>query len=196
MTTETRHNPQAWLDHHGDVLFRFALARVGNSTAAEDLVQDTLLAALRNRASFAERSAERTWLVGILKHRIADHYRELARQLVVAENAADEASGGFSRGGKWLRPPRAWQAPDSALASVEFAAILRDCLAGLPERSAAALTLRESAGMSGEEICKELQVTPTHLWTLLHRARMRLRECLEVRWFCGDARGSDKRKGN
>lgn len=193
---ETRHDPQAWLDHHGDVLYRFAMARVGNQSAAEDLVQDTLLAALGNRSTFAEKSAERTWLVGIMKHRIADHYRRLSRQLEVTDTSPTRATGGFSPSGKWVRPPHAWNSPELDLSSAEFAAILQECMSGLPDRSAAALALRESAGLETAEICEELQVTPTHLWTLLHRARMQLRECLELRWFRGEARDSRKKKSS
>lgn len=195
MTPAIQSEPRLWLDRHGDALFRFALARVGNHAAAEDLVQDTLLAGLRARETFAAASSERTWLVGILKHRIADHFRGLAREQPKHADGSSEAPGDFfSSGGKWLQAPMNWSAlPGSSLETSEFSRILQDCLSALPDRLSAALAMREIAGMESSEVCRELQITPTHLWTLLHRARLRVRACLEINWFREDAHGNAKR---
>lgn len=194
MHTAQKLNPQVWLERHGDALFRFALARMGDRGAAEDAVQDTFVAALRNRESFAEKAAERTWLIGILKHRISDYYRRLARQLDVAVDDADRAfDARFGRSGKWKSPPAAWGQPAAALAQREFWAVLQECMSALPDKMAALLALRVMANMETPEICKVLELSPTHVWTLLHRARARLRECLEKRWFRSAERGAASR---
>lgn len=179
-------DPAAWLERHGDVLFRYALLRVGDQNQAEDIVQETLLAALRGADRFAGQSQERTWLVGILKHKIVDHHRrKRTAQADVAElpDGGDEASA-FNHKGLWQTAPLKWgTSPGQSFDEQEFWDAFSDCLSGLPESYRAPFVLREVDGMDSEEICKLLDLTPTNLWTLLHRARTRLRTCLEKRWF-------------
>lgn len=179
-------NPEVWVDAHGDALFRYAMARVGARDVAEDLVQEALLTAWQARADFAGASSERTWLIGILKHRVGDYFRRTVREKTASGGAldADPATDGlFSRRGKWAHAPIAWADPNGAFAQAEFWQTLDDCVGKLPRQQAAAYALRDVDGLSAEEICKILDVTPTNLWTLLHRARLRLRECLSRHWF-------------
>jgi RNA polymerase sigma-70 factor, ECF subfamily len=179
-------DPAEWVDRHGDYLFRFAMLRIGDRHAAEDLVQETFLAALAARESFSGRSTEATWLVGILKHKIADHFRRKAREPLLADDTPSSGAGDepFNEAGGWKNGPAAWTPEPERLArDREFADRLARCLSELPPRHASAFALREVDGMETGEICKVLEITETNLWVILHRARMRMRRCLEVHWF-------------
>jgi RNA polymerase sigma-70 factor (ECF subfamily) len=182
--------PERWLDEHGDALYRYAYLRLRDRDAAADIVQETLLAALSARKNFAGGSAERTWLIGILKHKLADHWRRVARAAVLEpladsddpdellERVFDSANRDHWR----VRPP-AWSDPDTALEDKQFWRTLSECIAALPAAQAQAFSLCEFDGLDGAEACKVLGVAPTNLWVMLHRARLRLRQCLEKNWF-------------
>ena len=73
-------DPEQWVELHGDYLFRYAMTRLRDASKAEDAVQETFLAALKGGKSFAGRSAEKSWLTGILKNKIADYYRKASRE--------------------------------------------------------------------------------------------------------------------
>jgi len=185
-------DPEAWVDEHGDALFRYALFRIQDAQVAEDLVQETFLAAIRGKDSFAGRSSVKTWLFGILKHKIIDHIRKIGRERPEEniETIADLANKDFDDQGGWKYQPSEWTTNPSLLfQQQEFWQILQTCLSELPPRLNQAFTLRELDGLSTEEVRKILGVTPTNGGVMLHRARMRLRECLELRWF-----GEEKRK--
>jgi RNA polymerase sigma-70 factor, ECF subfamily len=138
-------------------------------------VQETLLAALAAEKSFAGRSNLRTWLTGILKHKIVDQIRRASRETSV--ETAEEFDALFDETGHWREAPQAW--PEELLDQKQFFEVLERCLAALPARTAQVFLMREHLGHETPEICKELDVTPTHCWVLLYRARMALRECLE-----------------
>lgn len=179
-------DPEKWLDEHGDALYRYALLHVRDNTVAEDLVQEVLLAALKGADRFAGRSSERTWLTGILRHKIIDHIRKSSRQTLEGDLDAtlQSVQSQFHKGGLWKLNPQKWgRRPDAALEEREFWDVLRRCLAALPPRMVAAFTAREVEGRESEEICQELGVSATNLWTLLYRARLGLRRCLESNWF-------------
>jgi RNA polymerase sigma-70 factor (ECF subfamily) len=158
-----------------------------DAAAAEDVVQEALLAALTGEASFAGRSGLRTWLTGILKHKIVDVIRRQSRERPAADLEADGEDGEFDalfdRRGHWEEPPQAWERPEAALGQKQFLAALEACLKALPERTARVFLMREHLGLETSEICKELGITPTHCWVMLHRARMALRLCLTTNWF-------------
>lgn len=161
-------------------LIRYASLQLRDRHAAEDCVQETLVAALAGEASFGGRSNLRTWLTGILKHKIVDAIRRMSRDPVpLAEVAEFDAL--FDDTGHWDEPPAAW--PEDSLEQKQFFTVLEKCLAGLPAKTAQAFMMREHMGFETDEICQELAVTPTHCWVLLYRARMALRECLETNWF-------------
>jgi RNA polymerase sigma-70 factor (TIGR02943 family) len=173
--------PERWVEAHGDCLYRYALLRVHKREIAQDLVQETFLAAVRTYDKFGGRSSERSWLCGILKHKICDHFRRLIREPLFTDLAFlnDEALH------RWVKQePKEWK-PDSdvVLHREEFWQILRDGLAKLPPRIADVFTRREMEGMETWEICESLSITQNHLWVMLHRARAALRERLEARWF-------------
>ncbi len=180
-------DPSGWVDQHGDYLFRYALMRVRNREAAENLVQETFLAALTARKSFTGRSTERTWMVGILKHKIIDTYRKSFREKSISEIQTDEEQtidSFYDAVGNPGKYPKDWMPdPEKLLHSKEFWDILKGCLSKLPERTAAAFSMREMDDLDTAEICKELGISSTNLWVILHRARLQLRECLERNWF-------------
>jgi len=167
-------------------LLRYATLQLRNPEAAEDAVQETLLAALAGGAGFSGRSNLRTWLTGILKHKIVDAIRRASREQPLADGAEHETGdldSLFDRRGHWQEPPAAWEDPDDALHQKQFLAALEACLAGLPAKTAQAFMMREHLGLDTVEICKELGITSTHCWVLLYRARMALRQCLDTNWF-------------
>lgn len=183
-------DPGNWVDRHGDYLFRYALARVRNETVAEDLVQETLLAAFQARGRVSNLLSERGWLTGILKHKILDHFRRLARERTVNEEDSlpEELQNRFDDNGHWKREPGAGPAEwgedaASLMQRQEFMAALAQCLAKLPRRCADAFVLREMEEETSERIQEVLGITSSNLWVLLHRARMQLRLCLEQNWL-------------
>jgi RNA polymerase sigma-70 factor (TIGR02943 family) len=183
--------PENWVEKHGDVLFGFAVARVPGRAIAQDLVQETFLAALKARGSFTGRSTERAWLFGILRNKLADYYRRQSREVPIADleaplpeeqesfNSSGAGADGWARG----RAPRAWENPEATLVSKEFQEVLKRCASRLPHKTAEAFLRREMDGTPSEEICKDLGISPNNLWVMLHRARMSLRRCLEEHWF-------------
>jgi RNA polymerase sigma-70 factor (ECF subfamily) len=182
----------AWLDQHGDYLFRYAQFRLRDTSAAEDAVQETFLAALKAYERFQGRGSERTWLVGILKHKITDYFRRITREAPIGEGADDgsEHNEFFERKDEWTGhwnndyAPSDWHAtPAQLVERSDFWRVFSDCLSPLPQRTASAFTLREVDGLTSEEICEMLSITVNNLWVMLHRARLQLRNCLEVKWF-------------
>lgn len=186
MAKSSNVDPSDWVGQYGDYLFRYAMLRVRDRSAAEDLVQETFLAALKNRGSFSGESSESTWLVGILKHKIIDHFRHQAREAPLEENDLREHPdpSSFDGSGHWTSGPADWGGdPADLYREKKFRDQLSKCLSGLSPNHANAFTLREIEGADTGEICKVLNVTETNLWVILHRARMLLRLCLETYWF-------------
>ncbi len=177
---------RAQIEGQRDYLLRFATLQLRDSHAAEDVVQETLLAALTGAASFAGRSNLRTWLTGILKHKIVDAIRRSSREPARPDDELESLSEFdplFDERGHWRDRPSPWDSPEGALEQKEFFAVLEGCLEGLPAKTARAFMMREHLGLETGAICKELDITPTHCWVLLYRARMALRQCLATRWF-------------
>ncbi len=193
---ETRHNPELWLEEHGDYLYGYAMSRLREPEAAEELVQEALLAALQSRNKFAGNCSVRTWLVSILKHKIIDHFRRSSRRanaenidaLVAEPDEAFQAEGEWKGHWKNGAGPLDWGSdPYSELEKNEFWQVFQSCLAELPQRLARVFTLREVEAHSSAEVCVILNITESNLWVMLHRARAQLRKSLERRWFEGRA---------
>jgi RNA polymerase sigma-70 factor (ECF subfamily) len=173
-----------WLEEHGDALYRFALQRVRRPEIAEDIVQETLLAAISAKEKFSGQSNPRTWLIGILKHKLVDHLRKSFRERECTAVEISAANDYFDKHGHWKAKSRAWNKdPRLEIENAEFRAVLESCLSKLPPRIAQLFWLREADGMDTQWLCKELRISPTNLWTMLHRARLGLRRCLSIHWF-------------
>lgn len=175
------------------MLLRFARLQLRDAAAAEDAVQECLLAALTAEQRFAGKAALRTWLTAILRHKIVDHIRRRAREpsLQAVDDAGDERDFDalFRADGHWAEPPAEWGDPQRALENKRFHDVFEACMELLPEKIARVFLLREFLGLETEEICKELAISATNCWVALYRARMRLRECLQTNWFGAEQGG-------
>ncbi len=174
-------DPSQWVELHGDAMYRFAMLRIGSAELAEEAVQEALLAALSARSSFDGRSAERTWLIGILRFKLIDLLRK--RRKDKQRHVADPGNESLFNEGSWIQRPTAWTTVDSKLESEDFQRVLRECVEALPSPMREAFCLRVLDEIPSDEVCKCLDVSPTNLWTLVHRAKQRLRSCLTRKWF-------------
>jgi len=177
-------NSDLWVDQYGDMLYRYTLVRVKNPDAAEEIVQVTLLAALQAKQSFQGRSTEKSWLFGILKHKILDHFRELKTRRtyeLTPEDGSDPLENAYQSDGHWANAPKNWDTdPHKAVENKQLVAAMAQCMDRLSEKFRNIFVLKEIEGLTSEEICKEMNIKPTNLWVILHRARNQLRKCLET----------------
>jgi RNA polymerase sigma-70 factor (ECF subfamily) len=175
------------LETHRRALYKFAMMQLRNETYAEDCVQEALAAAVQSADRFAGNSSVRTWLIGILKHKILDHFRRASREEAMApteeELALDDFDVLYKEDGHRAEAPCAWANPEQALTQREFFEVLERCMEGLPKNTARVFEMREVMGLAIDEICAELSITPTNCSVMIYRARMSLRECLDQRWF-------------
>ena len=183
----------AELDRHRRYLLRVAQLQLRDPDLAEDVVQETLVAALSASDAFSGRSSVKTWLTGILKHKIVDAIRQKQRQPIIMasfeeETDLDDFDPLFKDNGGWEAKPADWGDPENALSRTEFMEILELCLEKLPPNTARVFMMREVMELESDEICKELTITANNLWVILYRARMALRQCLEQNWFAEPSR--------
>jgi RNA polymerase sigma-70 factor, ECF subfamily len=175
---------------HRDYLYRFALLHLRDESRAQDVVQETLLAGMESRSGFSGRAQLRTWLTGILKHKIIDVFRRQSREAPLqtepeAESDEDFADLYFNPNDQdhWHTFPTTWGNPEKSLEQKRFWEIFDACSKEMPPQIARVFTMRELMGLGTDEICKELGITANNCWVMLYRARMNLRQCLETRWF-------------
>ena len=177
----------AQFDVHRSYLLRVARLQLRNDELAEDVVQDTLVAALQGAAGFSGKSSVKTWLTGILKHKIVDAIRRKTSgpELTTLDEECqiDDFDALFDETCHWENPPANWGNPESDLERREFFDIMDLCLEKLPPNTARVFMMREVMELESDEICKELSITSTNLWVIMYRARVSLRECLEQNWF-------------
>ncbi len=178
-------SPEQWLQNYGDILYRYALTRVRDRQVAEDLVQETLLAAIKARQNFAGKASERTWLTGILKHKVIDYFRKSAREnsREFSDTELNTEDEYFDQQGHWQIDISAWSKPDKQFEQQAFLAVLQDCIDRLPKRMAQLFMLREFEGMDSDEICQMMKISSkNNLWVMLSRLRGQLRHCLDLHW--------------
>jgi len=171
-----------------DYLFKFARLQLRNEAWAEDAVSETVLAALTKPQAFEQRSQLKSWLVGILKHKVIDMLRLHGREVSTTPLSEDDTTDpldyiGFKQDGHFQEAPCDWGNPEQDLSSHQFMVIMEACTNRLPATQGRLFLMREWLELSSDDICKELKLTPTNLYVQLHRARLRLRECLELNWF-------------
>lgn len=180
-------SPESWLDEYGDVLYRYALVRVRLESVAEDLVQETLLSGLQAFKKFNEKSTVKTWLVGILKHKIIDYFRKNRREITRLnedEMAEDLLAYQFDHQGNWHVNLIEWSTPDKNISNEQFWDVFNQCLLRLPKRMLDLLFLRAVDGLETNECCELLGFeTNNQLWVALSRTRSKLRQCMDTHWF-------------
>lgn len=185
---ESTMDPTTWVDEHGDLLYRFALSRLRDPEAAEEVVQETFVAALKAKDQYRGSGSEGAWLLGILKRKVIDLVRRRGRPDAGrgTEPGEDPTEALFDEKGNWKWDPRiTGRRPEALIERDEFWEVFHGCLGGLPQRQADVFSLRELEELSSESICKELEITSSNLWVLLHRARLRLMKCMKThlaRW--------------
>ncbi len=176
-----------WVDRYGDLMYRYTLVRVKDPNSAEEIVQMTFFSALKSQGSFAGKSSEKSWLFGILKHKILDHFREFAKSRnmdLLDEDGSDPLDNQFDSSGHWKKMPIRWsEDPEKAAENSQLAKALSQCIDGLSEKFRSIFVLKEIDGLSSEVICNEFNIKPTNLWVILHRTRSQLKKCLESNWL-------------
>ncbi len=178
-------DPNTWIDKYADYLFNYAVTRVNNSDIAKDLVQETFFAGLKSAKNFEGKAAERTWLVAILKRKVIDYYRKINSNKGKAEVRMNFHQDGDNEG-NWLeeRVPQTWDNDaDKKIESEELKSAIDQCIDHLPEKYAMVFRMKTIQEFETEEICKELNITASNLWVIIHRARTQLRRCMEDNWF-------------
>lgn len=182
---------KSWVELYTDKMFTWAFYKTSHKEVAEDLVQDTFVAAYESIHKFEGKSDPQTWLFSILKNKIAAHYRRIYQQPIINEseynsNNKDSLNIFFDEIGNWRKEqePKDWKTDEGELLDDgAFVKVLGLCMGKLPANWEAAIKLKFLEEKKGEEICQELEITTTNFWQILHRAKLNLRKCLELNWF-------------
>ena len=177
-------NPKQWVDNYADYLYNYTIVRVNDPMAAEDIISETFLAALKAIKNFKGEASERTWLISILRHKIIDYYRK---------NSSDKGKSEIHMSylnpdseGDWLEENAADpfdRTAENTMENEELRLTILKCMEKLPERHAEIFKMKTIEGFDTDVICKEFNITPSNLWVIIHRARQTLMACLEKNWF-------------
>lgn len=177
--------PNTWVDAYADYLFNYAIARINDAEIAKDLVQETFLAGLKSAKNYKGDAAERTWLIAILKRKVIDHYRKTNSKKGKAEVKINYSAQTDSEG-DWLEEQIADPFSNyehSNLENEELGLAIQSCIGKLPQKQAQVFSMKTIQGISTEDICKELDINPSNLWVMIHRARTALMGCLNETWY-------------
>lgn len=177
--------PDKWIENYSDYLYNYTITRVNDYNTSKDIVQDTFFSALKSAKNFKGEATERTWLVSILKRKIIDYYRKVNSQKGKAEVRINFYKDGQNEG-NWIeeRVPQSWEnEAEKKIETNELGDALKKCIDKLPEKYAMVFRMKTIQGFETEEICKELEITSSNLWVIIHRARTQLRKCMEDNWF-------------
>ncbi|MDG1227666.1 MAG: sigma-70 family RNA polymerase sigma factor [Polaribacter sp.] len=174
-----------WVDNYADYMYNYALVRINDVNLAKDLVQDTFFSALKSAKNFQGKSTERTWLISILKRKIIDHYRKINSKKGQSEVRMNFYDNG-ENSGNWLeeRVPQSWDNySERSIENQELKSQLDACIEDLPKKYEMVFRMKTIQDLETEEICKELEITASNFWVIIHRARIQLRKCMEDNWF-------------
>ncbi|MEO5501457.1 MAG: sigma-70 family RNA polymerase sigma factor [Ginsengibacter sp.] len=182
---------KSWVEAYSDKMYSWALYKTNNKETSEDLVQQTFMIAYQSFDKFEDRSNPKTWLFGILNHKIADHFRKIYRNPVINESDRNPEAGKdfldtfFDADGSWIKEqrPKPWPEDAHLFDNADFIKIMHSCMNKLPSNWFAVINLKYLEEKKGDLICQELEITPTNFWQILHRAKLQLRKCLEIHWF-------------
>ena len=181
-------NPELWVKDHADYLYQYATKRIPDSDLCKDLVQETFLSAIKNLSDFKGKSTERTWLTSILKNKIIDQYRKKAKEVSLNELQFTEENGTgfFEENGHWKKKnePETWGIEEAnPLENEELENILKGCIKKLPENWALVFNMKYMDGEDSDKVCKDLNLSPSNFWVILHRAKLSLRACISKNWL-------------
>ena len=185
-TSAVTDDPESWLDEHGDVLYAYALTRVHEPAAAEDLVQETLLAGFENLAGFRGGSSTRTWLVSILKNKIVDRIRRQRREEPLDTGVIDDGEwqAKFDDTNHWIVKPTEWRDPSRVHENDALGVAMMDCIEKLPDKLRTLIVMRDIDGYDSKELIEILNISSANnLWVMLSRGREKLRTCMDRNWF-------------
>lgn len=168
-------------------LIAFARLQLADPVQAEDMVQETLVSALESLGGFKGQAKFETWVFGILRHKLVDTIRRRGRD-VVAEHDPNELADIdelFNPRAHWAlgAQPETWRQPENSCERDHFWEVFDLCVFHLPKSNAQVFTMRELMGLETREICDSLEISEKNCWVILHRARLKLRSCLETGWF-------------
>lgn len=178
-------NPTKWIDNYSDYLFRYTIIRINNHEVSKDLVQETFFSGLKSAKNFEGKATERTWLISILKRKIIDHYRKINSKKGQAEVRMNFYNDGENEG-DWIeeRAPQSWgNEVEKKIENKELQHQIDLCVDKLPQKYAMVFRMKTIQELDTQVICKELSISSSNLWVIIHRARMQLRKCLEDNWF-------------
>ncbi|GLB48802.1 sigma-70 family RNA polymerase sigma factor [Neptunitalea lumnitzerae] len=178
-------HPEQWVQNHADYLYNYTIVRVNDEEIAQDIVQDTFLAALKAIPNFKGEAAERTWLFSILKRKIIDHYRKINSNKAKAEVRMQLSTDDGEESSNWIdeRAEEDGLNADEIMENEELGLAIQSCLSKLPKKQAQVFTMKTIEGLDTETICNELNMTSSNLWVIIHRARKGLADCLQENWF-------------
>ena len=173
-----------WVNNYSDQLFTWAYYKTSDKEASEDLVQETFIVAFKSFDNFKEKSSPKTWLMSILKNKIADHFRKVYRTNAHKTFSFDQF---FNGNDEWVasQRPENWseEHTENLLDNSDFNKILSNCLEKLPETWKSSIILKFIEEKDSSIICQELEISSTNYWQIIHRAKLQLRKCLELNWF-------------
>lgn len=180
-----------WVAHYSGELFRWAEYKTSSREAAEDLVQETFMAAYRSWDNFNNDSTPKTWLYAILKNKLMDYFRKKARDIVIAESLLVHEDSDpffdtfFDENGTWKKEarPQPWDMEEELLDNLDFRKVFYDCIKKLPSVWRNVVNLKYLEENKSSDICKEISISPTNLWQVLYKSRLQLRACIEKNWF-------------
>lgn len=181
--------PENWVKNYASGMYKYLMMRVKYKEVAEDIVQETFIAALNSQNNFSGNSSEKTWLYSIMKFKLADYYRKHYKNTPAENNSDSEFLSNYFDDGdnnhwKADTKPQAWHSDvELCLENKEFNGILEDCIKKVPTKTASVFTLKYLEDQDSKEICALLDISEANLWTLMHRAKLMLRSCLEQNWF-------------
>ncbi|NLR92176.1 MULTISPECIES: sigma-70 family RNA polymerase sigma factor [Flammeovirga] len=176
-----QHNIQEWVHEYADELYRWVLKRTADVQVSEDLIQETFIAAQQSIDKFEGKSSPKTWLISILKHKMLDHFRKQK-----SKREQPQSDIFFNENETWKKDnnPTLWGDTDEQLMNnLDFVKVLQECLGKLSERSHIAITSKYLEDKKADEICKDLEISTSNYWQLIHRAKLNLRNCIQLNWF-------------
>ncbi len=184
-------NPETWVKNYGDYLYGYAYSRMRDANAAEEVLQETLLAGVKHSGQYAGKGSVRGWLMAILKRKIIDYFRSRKKHAGTSlsddEDAFDPSTALFDQQGNWKPGAFKWApSPEKNLEMSELSGVVQECLSSIPKGQADVFVLSVMEEMDSNSICEQLSITPSNLWVRMHRARLGLAKCVSEKW-AGDA---------